>query len=402
MSSFAWLDFSESDRRNALDVIDLFREQGTVDELGIGTVRDGIADLLFPGTSTIMTRARYYLFVPWMYRKLEARKVASNQIAQVARKEELALVEVLAKSDDLNGVIGIQARSRLRRLPSTIYWAGLAQLGIRRNGTAIDGYHRSLDSFYALGGTVIRGDDGHAVSGGVRRNWDADLPPTPARFPAGVSLQLLPPEAVYLRECIAQSAPKSLFAFLVDLPSADGLDARFPWEHPRYASMSEKNRAELDHARNFSLAMYGAAMLYNLMLAEKKKDEVKLEEYSVAFSEWANEISQSRSNLNSWSRLEFWAMVHRTGARVTLPTERFINVWLDRALAPNSLAISSSKSARNLIVERERALKRGLARLDNPRALDLWGGASGRYRLDYRWNRPVTRILADMYNAVGS
>ena len=168
MSSFAWLDFSESDRRNALDVIDLFREQGTVDELGIGTVRDGIADLLFPGTSTIMTRARYYLFVPWMYRKLEARKVASNQIAQVARKEELALVEVLAKSDDLNGVIGIQARSRLRRLPSTIYWAGLAQLGIRRNGTAIDGYHRSLDSFYALGGTVIRGDDGHAVSNSSR------------------------------------------------------------------------------------------------------------------------------------------------------------------------------------------------------------------------------------------
>jgi hypothetical protein len=72
MSSFAWLDFSESDRQKALDIIDLFREKGTVDELGIGTVRDAFADLLFPGTSTIMTRARYYLFVPWMYRVLSA------------------------------------------------------------------------------------------------------------------------------------------------------------------------------------------------------------------------------------------------------------------------------------------------------------------------------------------
>jgi hypothetical protein len=39
MAKFSWLDFSETDRRRALDVIDAFREQGTVDELGIGTIR---------------------------------------------------------------------------------------------------------------------------------------------------------------------------------------------------------------------------------------------------------------------------------------------------------------------------------------------------------------------------
>jgi hypothetical protein len=49
----AWLDHSESNRRKALDVVDLFREQDTRDELGIGTVRDAIADSLFPGISTI-------------------------------------------------------------------------------------------------------------------------------------------------------------------------------------------------------------------------------------------------------------------------------------------------------------------------------------------------------------
>lgn len=39
MSSFGWLDYSEHDRRRTLDVIDLFREKDTRDELGIGTVR---------------------------------------------------------------------------------------------------------------------------------------------------------------------------------------------------------------------------------------------------------------------------------------------------------------------------------------------------------------------------
>ncbi len=31
-STLTWLDYSERDRRRALDVIDLFRESGTVDE----------------------------------------------------------------------------------------------------------------------------------------------------------------------------------------------------------------------------------------------------------------------------------------------------------------------------------------------------------------------------------
>nr|WP_298051903.1 hypothetical protein [uncultured Lachnoanaerobaculum sp.] len=33
-----WVDFSKEDRQKALDVINLLSEQGTVDELGIGTI----------------------------------------------------------------------------------------------------------------------------------------------------------------------------------------------------------------------------------------------------------------------------------------------------------------------------------------------------------------------------
>ncbi len=91
-SSFGWLDFSEKDRRTALDVISLFDERETRDELGLGSVRDAIADQLFPGTSTIQTRARYFLFVPWLYLDLERRRVSSSRAADYARVQEVKLI----------------------------------------------------------------------------------------------------------------------------------------------------------------------------------------------------------------------------------------------------------------------------------------------------------------------
>jgi hypothetical protein len=216
MSSLTWLDFSETDHQKALDVIDLFREKGTVDELGLGTVRDALADLLFPGTSTIMTRARYFLFVPWLYRRHEEKKTPSNEIANKARNDEIALIETLSRTPDLRGVIGIDARANLKRLPSTIYWQGLGRLGIRRYQGSREGYHRSLDPFYKKGGSSIRGEDGHVVVGGKLGNWDSALPQAPAGFPGSATLQLERNEAEYLRERIMHADPSSLFAFLVD------------------------------------------------------------------------------------------------------------------------------------------------------------------------------------------
>lgn len=60
-----WIDFSKEDRQKAFDVINLLSEQGAVDELGIGVIRDAFANYFFPGTSTIQTRAKYFLKYVW-------------------------------------------------------------------------------------------------------------------------------------------------------------------------------------------------------------------------------------------------------------------------------------------------------------------------------------------------
>src|SRR5215218_444766 len=129
-----------------LDVIDLLRHKETRDELGIGGVRDAFADMLFPGTSTIQTRARYFLFIPWIYRGLERKRVGSAQIAAEARKKEIALIRPLAKSEDSAGNIGVSAGRSLKRLPSNIYWQGLRKWGILLFPGSQGQYHRALDS----------------------------------------------------------------------------------------------------------------------------------------------------------------------------------------------------------------------------------------------------------------
>ena len=124
-SSFAWLDYSEQERRRALDVISLFKQAETRDELGLGSIRDALADRFSPGTMTLQTRAKYFLLIPWMYQYFEQRQVESRKLDLLSRQFEIRLIDILADSADSGGTIGIESRKVLQRMPSSIYWAGL-------------------------------------------------------------------------------------------------------------------------------------------------------------------------------------------------------------------------------------------------------------------------------------
>ena len=80
-AALTWLDLTASDRDKMRRVLDLFEEQGCVDEVGLGTLRDALFDALFLGTSTMQTRLRYALFVPWRYRQLETSSYNTDDVA---------------------------------------------------------------------------------------------------------------------------------------------------------------------------------------------------------------------------------------------------------------------------------------------------------------------------------
>ncbi len=98
-ATLTWLDLTATDRDKVRRVLDLFKEQGTVDELGLGSLRDVLSNALFPGTSVLHTRLRYLLFIPWIYREIESWG-GGWDVPQSARQMEVTLIDGLAASDD--------------------------------------------------------------------------------------------------------------------------------------------------------------------------------------------------------------------------------------------------------------------------------------------------------------
>jgi hypothetical protein len=402
MSAFVWLDYSERERRKMLDLVDLFREHDTRDELGIGSVRDAFADMLFPGTSTIMTRARYFLLVPWTYQRLERLRVKSAEIAARARKAELDLVEPIDRSDDNDGNIGKVAKTTLKRLPSSVYWQGLSVWGIRSFRGAQVQYHRGLDRYYQQlarhGGRASERDVEHDDL--VLPNWHAGLIPPPKDFPAACSLRLTHREAEYLAECIRLSpaCSGSLLAELVALRQRRE-DVPFPWEDPCCAALPPKLREMVSQAQNFSEVMHGAPLLYNLILAEQARQKDGVAKYRRDFTGWTRSLAERSRALAQWNRDRFWELVRSVNPRITSPTQEFINTWWDLALEGNAARACESSTARLLIRDRERRLKKNLARIDNPRAQELWTGDSGTAQLEFRWNIS-RRLLGDIFEGL--
>ena len=63
-------------------------EPTTIDVLGLGTVRDAFSAMLSPGTSTIETRLRYLIFLPWIFKRLEDQRVPAADFARRLRDAE--------------------------------------------------------------------------------------------------------------------------------------------------------------------------------------------------------------------------------------------------------------------------------------------------------------------------
>jgi len=137
VSSLAWIDFDEAERQRAQRIMALFQERESRDELGLGGIRDSIADHLFPGTSTIQTRLRYMLFIPWLFQSLESSSGGADQLAAEARALENRLANALKAGGESNGIIGRDAGADLQRCRGLVHGvlkehgAGLKTLRVR-------------------------------------------------------------------------------------------------------------------------------------------------------------------------------------------------------------------------------------------------------------------------------
>ena len=365
--ALSWVDHDQEARDRAEKVLALLGEREARDELGLGPIRDSLSDLLFPGTSTLQTRLRYFLIVPWVYRVLEEEKVAGGTTWRNGRDLELTVAEHLRDTSE-TGVFGKLAGRRLQKLPSSVYWTGLGTWGLRHDSVGRNGSSQ----------------------------WHRGLPARPRRFPQIDTLGLTALEAEYLQDRVRQSVPDSLLAHL--FLRAEPARCRFAWQHPDYAEFPDIHQVELNHARLFSEVIYGAPLVYNLLLAKRAHREELIARYHKRLETWSVELD--RTALENWSVDDFWLTVSRRRP-INPGAQAFVNGWIELArtgaldVASQGIPTNDSDPAR-LVRRREKALKRERSRFRNRRLLDQWSGGAGVYRMSYRWNivRAYLRELA--------
>ncbi len=399
-ATLTWLDLTASDRDRMRQVLDLFNEKGTVDEMGLGSLRDALSEALFPGTSTIQTRLRYVLFIPWIYRQLETRKGAASGVSEQLRKAELDLIEPLLKNGKSQGVIGERSRGSLGRRPSSVYWTALVRWGLFMHERPQGWYHAHFTSL-VRGRTAEATADDPGIAQTRQPTWHPRLPDPPATFPREATFDLTRKEAVFLQGRLEERCAGTLLAWLAREGSDAPADGCF-WgdSAARRADTDIRNTVEL--ARRFSLHVEGMPLLYNLLLAERFRaehggDDEFIERYRQGIAEWAT----SEAAENHHDPRHLWTFAASRKVRVPRLQRAFVEAWSQRLADIDPAAIPEDQHLRHLIENRERQLKGPRARLHNPARLLDWSGSVGVGRMNFRWGR-VRQMLLDLHQGLAA
>jgi hypothetical protein len=390
-STLSWLDHDTNAAERSMRMLHLFKESEARDEFGIGGIRDAIADQLFPGTSTLHTRLRYVFFLPWLYAQLEEKQTSSSKYQEAGKQAEVNLLKILCESEpDATGIIGRNAGSAIKQLPSAVYWTALGSWGIRRGNDTRQQYFARANLRHPRGARRGRRDlnQDHyvdAVDAGAAI-WHPDMIKLrPPEFPEACNLALTADEAGFLLDRWCASQKNSLLTWLaldaVRHPPVD--QPAFIWQHPRLDQFPQRMQDLIVGGRKLNAALDGAALLYNLQLAELDKRTDLVTDYQARLAHWQ---TQQRDDCADWNLEAFWPLVVDTGHTITTDTRRFVEDWRNAAVKD-----IHSRAARQLIEQRESKLKGPKSRFTNRAALKLWTGEAGTSPLTYRW--PVARAL---------
>lgn len=399
-----WIDFVESD--SLMDRIHDLEQPGTQDELGLGRIRDYFADSFFPGTTTVMTRARYFLFIPAIYYFYERSdtKVALDEIKrkQNELRERLEAYRKNYKdkvSADSYGIIGSVSKERLKRWPDSIYWNGITRLGIFTQRDWSRSYYlnvinrrerRSYD------------DDNNAQDDSGQLNaWDFRFDEFKHLyfskdniFKVEISLELYKPEAQYLKERLS-SQTDSLYQFLINQRKEYGQGIF--WAIPGLPRFDD-----VRDAKNFSFFSKGLWLSYYYFLSKQKKNGTEDHFYDL-FKKW---YQATKHELKKWDYSSFLSK-HQKVIYFNKPVIRSSDLSFLTDTYRNIFKLSSNISSmlqKNEIhiKNRERFVKGDVrAKLFNDKAMEGWNGKietseDHLYEYDYRWQRPVSTIINDV------
>ena len=391
-----WIDFSKSERNKVLSVLDLLTEAGTLDELGVSPIRDGYANLFFPGTSTIQTRAKYFLIVPYTLKDLEysSETNPNRMLRELDDIERWCCRTLFNNGSDTEGLIGnrtLQQNRWVKRTPASIYWAGLRNYGIFKGGNlSLTEYVRALCAMKGQKATLAKlgnrndnnedrdADDKDA--GDLFRMQFWNIPTYSQDWKNDLSLALTAEEGVFLKKQIIASYPDSFLAYILKNRMTEIFNCEsFRDLHSLMASVPGKIREDYALACSFSEFLYVLRTLYNMIVSDGKNEDAE--------KEW----QRQNEHLSELASIDLESIFNRLAIHS--------NVFLCRFLRKEQALMleGNLEGMKTEIKRRERELKQSRAKTMHPGEFDpsVWFGGK---HLDYRFGN-VKIILKDIFES---
>jgi hypothetical protein len=387
-----WIDFSKEQRNKVIMVINLLSEPEAVDELGVGIIRDGFANIFFPGTSTIQTRAKYFLLVPYILNELEYKKgMNADRMIKSLYEQELNLIDVLKQNGE-NGVIGERSGKKLKRKPSDIYWNGIRTYGIFIGGKmSLYNYAKvscllkdkqqklKEQGNFKSKNDEIDGDDTDAVSGEFHGFWK--LPDYSNNWKEELSIRLTDKEAEFLKDQIILTCPDSLLGYVLKNNYIDFLMFKsFDDIEEMMNILSDSIKKDFILAKEFANFIYGAHLRYNVLLSKGEDDNVN--------AEWELWYSQ----MKKYAEINLFDIFNRLNIN-NVKLKKFLFDCKDAMYKDDIDKLNEAVIKREISIKGE---KRSKLR-NNEFEYKGWTGIG---RLQYRL-RNAQNIIRDIYEGLG-
>jgi len=405
MPGIGWVDFSSEHREKVKSVIDLLSTPGVIDELGIGVIRDSFSDTLFPGISTIQTRAKYFLTVPRIfkdYERISGHKRRRRKLVDFLNDHENLCMEAMVanhQDDPQDGIIGesfANKQGEVQRKPSSAYWTGIRQFGLIRTNLSLQVFCRRFANPDQPLQDLVEGTDktkGDDLDASEYLNEAINGPEYGDGWIDDLTIYLSYDEASFLSRQMEARVPLSLLGqILLDSDvRRQFLDLPEDWNFTTHADESPFLEQFLDElqrtiaaARDFWQLMYGAHIRYNCLLQVKHGTKALRDEFEADWDEW-----QTKLESFPWERWDtgfLWELTKLHQRKVREYTIQFVEDWIERVRNNGSV-----QSLDDLVVRQERFNKKGRARLQ-PTAEESVGKWIGIADLNYRLNEARTII----------
>ena len=403
-----WLNFDGELGRKMAGILHSMDKHDTLDELGLGRIRDFYSGKFFPGLNSLMSRARYFIFISAIYdflyghRKLDIRKEIKKKQDELRRRLESSY-EGKAERE---GIIGIISGDELQKYPDEIYWGGLRKWKV----LTMDDYKIGILDAYSPDKTEFINDN--------KEDENIELPiwslkaTVKERFfkknllslTEKIDFDLKKDEAKYLAKLVTDNFEGSILDLLIQKGRLR--DEEHFW---KIDGIAEKPYVR--DALCFSSLGMGAWMNYYYLLIDLYGDDNGLgkqieEKFSVWHKDFKNKYKKADVEI-------LFENLSRNENRINgiLKTKDFM-LNITKAYLGKGVAREIMLSCKHLMVSREDKIKTNRAKLVMVKSGKIveWdkqvpqniAKSDEMYNYFYLWDKPAKRIINDIVGGMSA